>query len=257
MPSNLLLLLPLLGGYLFIHVFYFTRFRAQTLDGHRLIFEAAIWGFSFVLPARLLTRFWLGDIQWLQAVWADLGGADTTFLGTLVVASVLAPVVAVLCNFAVAAWLQASPEAREQDVPENFKDFMEPAQLLALDKAILRSGDDLRILLHKAATRARKEVTTVCLSMTDGKVYLGMLTRSPNLRPDERNLALLPVASGYRHKETMQIIWNVRYPVEQYGTTLDPEEFILVLPLSDIKSARLFDEDYGELFASEGETPAA
>lgn len=245
MPSNLLLLLPLIGGYAFIHLCYFTRFRAQTLEGHRLIFEAAVWGFLFVAPARFLTRFWLGEIPWVQELWADLGGTHMGYLGTLVCALVLAPCCAVLSNFCVAAWLQGTEEMREQEVPPSFREFMEPARLLALDKAILRSGDDLRILLHKAATR----VMTVCLSMADGKVYMGIVTRPPNLRPDEKNLALLPVASGHRSKEDLRLNWNVRYPVDQYGKNLDPDEFIVVLPLADIKNARLFDERYGEFFS--------
>lgn len=248
MPSNLLLLLPLVGGYAFIHLCYFTRFHAQTLEGHRLIFEAAVWGFLFVAPARGLTRFWLGEISWLRGLWAELGGG-TGYLGTLICALVLAPCSALAWNFAVAAWLQGAKEVREDEVPSTFREFMKPALLLALDKAILRSGDDLRILLHKAATRGRRKVTTVCLSMADGKVYLGVVTRPPNLRPDEKNLALLPVASGYRSKEDLRINWNVRYPVEQYGRSLDPDEFIVVLPMADIKNARLFDEDYGELFS--------
>jgi hypothetical protein len=251
MPSNLLLLLPLVGGYVFIHLCYFTRFRAQTLEGHRLIFETAFWGFLFVVPARFLTRFCLGEIKWVRELWAELGGSHMGYLGTLVCALVLAPCCAVLCNFGVAAWQQGSAEMREQEVPPSFREFMEPARLLALDKAIIRSGDDLRILLHKAATR----VMTVCLSMADGKVYLGIVTRPPNLRPDEKNLALLPVASGYRSKEDLRIHWNVRYPVDQYGDPLDPDEFIVVLPLADIKNARLFDEEYGELFSRAEASP--
>lgn len=98
MPSNLLLLLPLLGGYGFIHLFYFTRFRAQTLEGHRLIFEAAMWGFGFVLPARVLT-------------------------------SLLAPFAAILCNLVVASWLQSAVATREEEVPPSFKEFLAPAQL--------------------------------------------------------------------------------------------------------------------------------
>jgi hypothetical protein len=251
MPSNLLLLLPLLGGYAFIHLCYFTRFRAQTLEGHRLIFEAAVWGFLLVAPARALTLFWLGEIPWIQSLWSRLGGSQTGYLGTLICALALAPVLALLWNYCVAAWLLSSAEEREEDVPGTFRDFLEPARLLALDRAILRSGDDLRILLHKAATRARRKVVTVCLSMADGKVYLGVVTRPPNLRPDEKSLSLLPVASGYRDKDDRRIHWNVRYPVDQYGKALDPDEFIVVLPLADIKNARLFDEQYGELFSPE------
>lgn len=48
MPSNLLLL-PFLAGYLFLHSFHFTKFRAQRLDGYRLLMESAAVGLVLAL----------------------------------------------------------------------------------------------------------------------------------------------------------------------------------------------------------------
>jgi hypothetical protein len=70
MPSNLLLL-PLLGGYCFIHFFYYLRFRSQRLDGYRLLIESACAAGFLVTMSRLivlglkLTPF--GD--WLKQYW--------------------------------------------------------------------------------------------------------------------------------------------------------------------------------------------
>jgi hypothetical protein len=53
MPYNLLLL-PLLGGFLFIHLTHFFRFGAQRLDGYRLLFQSAIAGICLSALARLV-----------------------------------------------------------------------------------------------------------------------------------------------------------------------------------------------------------
>jgi hypothetical protein len=44
MPYNLLLLLPLIGGFLFVHLTHYFRFAAQRMDGYRLLFQSAIAG---------------------------------------------------------------------------------------------------------------------------------------------------------------------------------------------------------------------
>ena len=53
MPSNVLLL-PLLAGYLFIRTFYFTRYRAQSLEGYRLLLDSAMMGLGLASLGRLL-----------------------------------------------------------------------------------------------------------------------------------------------------------------------------------------------------------
>src|SRR3954453_8329114 len=48
LPTNLLLL-PLLGGFWFVHFCYLFKFRAQRLDGYRLLLESAFLGLLLIL----------------------------------------------------------------------------------------------------------------------------------------------------------------------------------------------------------------
>ena len=79
MPTNLLLL-PLLGGYWFLHTLYYTRFRSQRLDGYRLLMESAFAGLLLTLVARVVVLF---AQRWplIQSAWSDLA-PGVPFLGT-------------------------------------------------------------------------------------------------------------------------------------------------------------------------------
>jgi hypothetical protein len=79
MPSNLLLL-PLLGGYWFLHTLYYTRFRSQRLDGYRLLMESAFAGLLLTLVARVVVVF-AQRSQLFQSAWSDIA-PGLPFLGT-------------------------------------------------------------------------------------------------------------------------------------------------------------------------------
>jgi len=79
MPTNLLLL-PLLGGYWFLHTLYYTRFRSQRLDGHRLLMESAFAGLLLTLVARVVVVF-AQRSQVVQSAWSDIA-PGLPFLGT-------------------------------------------------------------------------------------------------------------------------------------------------------------------------------
>ena len=55
-----MLLLPLLGGYFFIHFFYLTRFRAYRLSSYRLLFETAGAGMIFLVVSHVFVT-WLSQ----------------------------------------------------------------------------------------------------------------------------------------------------------------------------------------------------
>src|SRR4051812_48355583 len=97
MPSNLLLLLPLLGGYLFIHFCYRFYFRAQALDGHRLIFEAAVAGFTLFLPCRGLAYLLAHEQPGLREAWYGAGG-HVPFLSSVALTLLVAPLAAYIWN---------------------------------------------------------------------------------------------------------------------------------------------------------------
>lgn len=97
MPSSLLLLLPLLGGYLFNHFSHILRFRAQTQTGHRLILEAAATGVVFLGLARAiaLALMWLDWPESLLGVWPAVTNG-IQFVGTAILTVALCCVSAVI-----------------------------------------------------------------------------------------------------------------------------------------------------------------
>jgi len=280
-PSNLLLFLPLLGGYTFIHLFHFTRFRAQSLTGHNLVFEASLAGFLSVALTRCV--IWCVDaLGWgggLRAWVTDHMGA-TPYLGTVVGGFLVAPLAAVVCNLAVGIWQRwQRPEgvAGAEDVPEDRPDasmdtepakpeplpgLLELSQRVALDRAIRNSGNDLLIFLHDAAHRAQTDKMTALLSMSDRKVYVGWVTRSPSLRPGDQFVRILPLMSGCRGHDDLGVRFTTFYPDERYLREcpeeqrksfqhLQPEDFAVIVPLSEIRDAHYFDLNFYSAFFSQ------
>src|SRR5579859_8299664 len=90
MPANLLIL-PLLAGFWFVHFCHYFRFRAQRLDGYRLLLESAIAGAFLFLGARMVTHaLILFDIPFASRVkdgWTRFAPVD--FSGTATGAFIL------------------------------------------------------------------------------------------------------------------------------------------------------------------------
>ena len=250
MPSNLLLLLPLLGGYLFIHLCFRFHFRAQSLDGHRLIFESAVAGFILFLPCRGVSWLLFSRAPELREFWYELAGR-VPLLSTLALTLLLAPCAAFVWNFfeGVRAW------RRIQNPNKAFRFSHLPwiAREEALSRAVKKWGNVLQVMLHKATTQAaREEYAFVCLIMKDRKAFVGWVAKSPNLRANDLYVSLVPLMSGSRDKDTLDLTFSVFYPVERYFQADSPtaDEFITILPVAEITSARLFDlELYFRMFA--------
>lgn len=260
MPSNLLLLLPLLGGYLFIHSCYSTRFRAQALSGHRLIFEAAVAGFVAVLPAHLTVE----GLRWspwgseLRSWWHGVAGDELP--ATLVLALLFAPLGALLWNLILALWNGAREWGGHQPWTA-WSGLVEEGREFSLRRALERQGDRLQVFLSTAAIRAQQELMLTMLSMKDRKVYVGLVLRSPNLQPHGQYVPVLPFFSGFRSPDALEVDLDREYPFDRYfseKSLLDQEDFIVVLPVAEIASARLFEQDvYEQYFQSKRESAAS
>src|SRR5437773_6418193 len=87
MPTNLLLL-PLVGGYWFIHTFYFTRYRSQRLDGYRLLVESALAGILLAFIARPVV-FAANLSPCIRSTWNALAPLDFPYFGTACIAALL------------------------------------------------------------------------------------------------------------------------------------------------------------------------
>lgn len=216
MPYNLLLF-PLLGGFWLIHHTHHFRFRAQRYDGYRLIFESAIAGTFLAAAAKLIlllthhTRwgkfiasFWEQFAPWEHSGWSLLAFG----FGLL--------------------------------IPPVWNRFVDLRK--AKNREVKLHADALTSLLHHAESNE----SLISVTMDTRKWYVGFVAMSPNLSPQEMYFRILPVLSGYREKDSLRFIQTVSYQdvisfEEEDG--IDPQQFVITLPLKDVKSANLFDID--------------
>lgn len=227
MPYNLLLL-PLLGGFLFIHLAHYFRFGAQRLDGYRLLFQSAIAGTCLAAAARLI-------IELLSISDAGLGGLGLwsrffpfKFSAESSLSFLLGPLFAGAINLFI-----GKKEAKDREIHNH--------------------GNALMKLLH----RATEERLLISVTLDNRKWYVGWVTESPNLDPQELYFRLLPFTSGYRDKDTLETYRTVFYQNVLEDESLDPDRFLITLPLKDIKTANLFDADVYNQYFAESEKPAA
>jgi hypothetical protein len=221
MPYNLLLL-PLLGGYIFITHWNRTRFNVMRIDGHRLLFHAATAGFFFLLSAVVITtlcRLWgIGlslDSYWHAAVPYDHSGKATIafLLGALL-------------------WK-----------PLNYLTDQDKE----IARAIQNQENPLELMLQKAVTGAH----LVLLTVKNGKVYVGFVSDSFNPALPNQYLKLLLTTSGYRDSDTRKVTFTNDY-TSVYEQLLNREEeldpsviegFEIVIPIAELQSVSFFAPD--------------
>ena len=223
MPYNLLLL-PLLGGYLFFHITHYFRFSAQRLDGYRLLLQTAIAGTCLAAIARVLTL--LLDIafgnNFVDHAWAVF--SPFAFSGTSALSLLLGPGIALIWNRFV-----DTEEAKEIEIRKH--------------------GSSLTKLLY----RAQKENLLVSITLDSRKWYVGWVAESPNLDPQELYFRLLPFTSGYRDSKNLEAIRTNFYEDVLGHESMNLNDLYITLPLKDVKSANLFNENlYDEYFAGPG-----
>lgn len=220
MPYNLLLL-PLLGGFLFLHLCHRFRFRAQRLDGNRLLVESAVAGAVLLLLSRLLvTTFGITRLgQLLGGWWTTF--APFPFSETSAISLLIGPLLAYCINARIGL-----AEAKSAE--------------------IARHGNAFIQLLHQA----NEQEQLISITLDTRKWYVGMVAESPNLDPTELYFRLIPILSGYRDKDTLRTYRTVSYQEILQNPDFNPAEFTITLPLKDVKIANLFDANaYQDYFA--------
>jgi hypothetical protein len=147
-----------------------------------------------------------------------------------------------------------------KDPGKAVNEFLKPAREKALDLAIESSGNYLHQLLHRAVLKN----IPILITLASRKVYVGYLTESPNLMPENQHLALLPVLSGYRDKDSLKIVFDLVYPdpgsfkeEDVKGKDFDPEDLLLMtVPLSEVKSVSFYHRDQQGRFSAYVQPPA-
>lgn len=111
-------------------------------------------------------------------------------------------------------------------------------------RTVTTRGDLVELLIAESLDRGK----LIEFSLRSGKSYIGFALGSKMTRRWESEVAIIPVASGYRDKDTQELRITTDYsPVmnellESEPESFDPinEDFRVVLPRTEIISARLF-----------------
>jgi len=227
MPFNILLL-PLLGGFVLVTRWNYTRFKTKRLSGERLVFFSAIAGvFLSVLAFLLLrvaARVWPGlEVAWQHHV-------PFAYAGT----SLLALVIGFLAWKPLNWW---SPRER------------------AVRGAMQQWNDFLEMLLEDSI----KKTLMVSVSLKSGKVYMGFVTGNFDPSYERKYIRLWPVFSGYRNKDTHELAVTTNYAiayaetVSSSGVSSVVERFQVIVPVGELQSASFFDPKTYDLFNPSGE----
>jgi hypothetical protein len=261
LPFNFLLL-PLLGGFLFVSQWYRTRFYALRADGYRLLFYSAISGVTLLFFSSLLIRIcqFARFYQPINDLWWSIAPFNYSGRTTL----------ALLLGILGALFLNLFTDEEEE-----------------INRIVNQKQNPLEILLREAMGNE----DLMALTTSNGKVYVGIVQSNFNPAFPLEAISLFPSLSGYRTDETKEVIFNVDYgdtynkirlevaekfdekrrqkPAdvsdedweEQITNEIEEElnlhRFQLVIPVSEIQSAFIFDpEIYARHFQTDQPEPS-
>jgi hypothetical protein len=255
MPTNLLIL-PLLAGFCFVHICHRYRFRAQRLDGYRLLLESAMAGVVFLFLSRVtvvaIKASPFGD--YIRLGWFAF--APVPWLGTTAGSVFVAIGLSLAANHKPKLGLRSHLEQslvryRVFRPIRRWRKTQSRVNQVSLRRAlhaeITRHGSALTRLLHYAD----REECLVSITLSSRKWYVGFVAESINLDPQEQYFRILPILSGYRDKDTLHPTRVVYYrQLYESADSIDAREFVLTIPIKDVQIASIFDENlYNDHFA--------
>lgn len=286
MPFNQLLL-PLIGGYLFVNFTFITSYWASRQGKEQLLMASALVGILALAMARVLAVLLMAT-AWGREAWHLLHlVAPYPGIGTALLAFLICLALRVWINWfwprdEAALWLYGTGTYNslerlfflsvlrvEQVRTRGFvaelamRMLWHPplrlcrwlSRVLASRSAADQAGLDAQA--HPADRLDALETSDgllapvpVLLSLKDRKVYAGWLEWIPPLRADASPyLRLIPVWSGYRDAQTLRVVVTENYSEDIFsGSELPAAK---VISTGDIANASLFDPDVFDRFGSE------
>ena len=212
-----LLFIPVLGGYWFLTHWYVTKYGALRESGYHLFFQSAFAGILLGVLAHSIILSLDCGFPMIGALWKPL--VPHVYYGTAILSVILGFVLPFVLNL-----FYGQERAQRRTAKER--------------------GQLVELIIAESLDRGK----LIELSLRSGKAYIGFALRSRMIRRGESDVALIPLASGYRDEKTHGLVITTNYaPVLK--ECLDPdlqvfdlirEDFRVVVPASEIVSARIF-----------------
>lgn len=246
LPLNLLLL-PLLGGFVFVSRWNPSRFVMLRAEGYRFLFHSALAGLSLLFLSALLAsalpkippRFLLeGTFRFVNESWSAV--APVPYSGTAVLSLILGSLL----------WW-----------PLN---YLFPSRDYQVDSVIDRKADSLELLMRRAMGEARP----VVIHLKNRELCVGYIISNFNPIFHIEYVRLLPLKYGYRKKDESHVYllkdyekdylawqtktadWKTRLKRDNQSTEtilalIEADERLrnleMVLPIAEIESVAIYD----------------
>ena len=234
-----------MGGYWFLTHWNYTRYQAVRESGYRLLFRSAVVGLFLSFLSRIITLLLEGRCTLFSCLWEPFP-LEALFQEPFTVEVLLSLVLAVV-------------------LPVFFNAFYGDQK--GAERAAKEAGDHIELLIQESID----DQVPVEVTLRNRKIYIGLGLESGIGTSSESDVALIPIYSGYRDEETLNLKIEIDYlPViweflkYDKGRTSDDdadrwssEEFRVVIPVAEVVSARLFDEELYDDFAELGDQTGA
>ena len=199
-----LLLMPLIGGYVFLSSWNFTKFKTISDSGYRLFFKSAFFGVILLIVSNLILSTVNGSmaVESIRKFVVPIG-----FELESVLALVLGWVLPIALNFFSNADFHSKEEAKNR-------------------------GDQLFLAVRESLL----DVELVELSMANGKVYIGFPV---GMHLNDEYVKIDPYASGYRDLKTKVLRITLKYEAIDYKAS-EEKKLYVSLKVAEVISVRIF-----------------
>lgn len=225
MRLDLLSLVPVLGGYVFLMRAYRFRYEVMYDTGYHLFFKSAVTGavLIFVSYCMLLPFFIVGALFILDVEFPSTPPDALNTLAKALAASIMygldavAKISTVLVGYCLASVVnkKQGKERSSQRIAES-------------------RGDRFELCISEAFVDKKP----VEVSLETGKSYIGIPSRTLLAHRKDPDIELLVLASGHRDKDTCELNITTFYNQGRADARL------IIVPMSRIVSMRVFDLDY-------------
>ena len=109
--------------------------------------------------------------------------------------------------------------------------------------------NDMEIIISRAVRKAMP----ICFSLKSKKIYVGFIDSTIDPGEKRSDVRILPLLSGYREKDTNEIVFTTNY-YQVYESNserlehLSENDFEIAFPFSEVQSVNLFDISAYNLF---------
>ncbi len=216
MPLGLIFI-PALGGYFLLRFLNYTRYGIARDSGYHVLLKSAVVGavlFALAHGIILIIDKQSPEVlsQWESYI--DYPFSSTVTLGVLLEFVIL-----------IAGNLIYSKDKAAKDTA-------------------IRDGDLIELLIRESM----QAPTLIELSLRSGKSYIGFALESGIAKSGDSDISMIPMASGYRNEETLELEITTNYAPVIEDSELDYTDFRVVIPKSEIVSTRLFDPEIYQRF---------